>query len=284
MPARPRTLWLAVCGAVLASLLAAATAWGSGRDDCVRDYEPHSGQSGKDVVWVPTNDALVHRMLTMAAVTPRDLVYDLGAGDGKIAIAAAKDFGAHAVGVEYNPDMAKLAQCFVRADGLEDRVKIVQGDIFETNFSNATVVTLYLLPELNLRLRPTLLEMKPGTRVVSHSFLMDDWEPDDRSMSDDGYAYLWIVPARVEGVWQFERKGGGNRFAMHLEQMFQQVGGTVGERKQGFTETRLVGPRIELAYTENGAPTRLVGQVNGDRIDAQITRDGKTADYVGKRL
>jgi SAM-dependent methyltransferase len=284
MPARPPTFWHAVCGAVLVSLLAAATASADRRDDCVRDYQPHSGQSGKDVVWVPTNDALVQRMLTMAAVTARDLVYDLGAGDGKIAIAAAKDFGAHAVGVEYNPDMAKLAQCFVRADGLEDRVKIVQGDIFETNFSNATVVTLYLLPELNLRLRPTILEMKPGTRVVSHSFLMDDWEPDDRSMSDDGYAYLWIVPARVEGVWQFERKGGGDRFPVHLEQTFQMLGGTVGDRKQGFTETKLVGTRIELAYTEDGAPTRLVGQVNGDRIDAQITHDGKTADYVGKRL
>ena len=124
----------------------------------------------------------------------------------------------------------------------------MQGDIFETDFTQATVVTLYLLPELNLRLRPTLLKMKPGTRVVSHSFLMDDWEPDDRSMTDDGYAYLWIVPASVEGVWQFQQKGGPDRFVMHLEQTFQQVGGTVGDQKQGFTSAKLSGAQLELAY------------------------------------
>src|SRR5262245_28103945 len=115
---------------LLTALLAVATAHGDGRQDCVRDYQPQTGQAGKDVVWVPTNDALVHRMLAMAAVTAKDLVYDLGAGDGKIAIAAAKDFGARAVGIEYNPDMDKLAQCYVRAEGLEDRVKILQGDNF----------------------------------------------------------------------------------------------------------------------------------------------------------
>jgi SAM-dependent methyltransferase len=266
------------------ALLAVATVWGDGRDDCIREFKPQTGQAGKDVVWVPTNDALVHRMLTMAGVTAQDLVYDLGAGDGKIAIAAAKDFGARAVGVEYNPDMAKLAQCFVRADGLQGRVKILQGDIFETNFKDATVVTLYLLPELNLRLRPTLLEMKPGTRVVSHSFLMDDWEPDDRSMSDDGYAYLWIVPARIEGAWQFQQKGGPDRFVVKLKQTFQQIDGSVGEGQQGFTEAKLSGPKLELAYPENGRVTRLEGQVNGERIDARVTRGSKTADYIGKRL
>src|SRR5690606_10280927 len=147
------------------------------RETCYRDYQPSSGQAGKDVVWVPTNDALVMRMLKMADVKPTDLVYDLGAGDGKIAIAAAKHFGARAVGIEYNPEMVKLAQCLTKVEGVEGRAQIRQGDIFETDFSSATVVTLYLLPELNLRLRPTLLDMKPGTRVVSHSFLMDDWEP-----------------------------------------------------------------------------------------------------------
>ena len=150
----------------------------------------------------------------MAQVTKADLVYDLGAGDGKIAIAAAKEFGATAVGVEYDPDMAKLAQCFVQAEGLgEKRASIVQGDIFETDFSSATVVTLYLLPELNLRLRPTILKMKPGTRVVSHSFLMDDWEPDERSVTEDGAAYLWIVPAKVAGTWDFKQQGGKGAFS-----------------------------------------------------------------------
>ena len=139
-----------------------------------------------------------------------DLVYDLGAGDGKIAIAAAKQFGAKAVGVEYNPDMAKLAQCFAEAEGVADKVRIVQGDIFETDFSSATVVTLYLLPELNLRLRPTILKMKPGTRVVSHSFLMDDWRPDESSMTEDGAAYLWIVPGGGRGQWTFKQQGGND--------------------------------------------------------------------------
>jgi SAM-dependent methyltransferase len=269
---------------VLVAFALTGAAYAQGTATGQKPFEPQVGQAGKDVVWVPTNDALVHRMLSLAAVTSQDLVYDLGAGDGKIAIAAAKDFGARAVGVEYNPDMAKLAQCFVKADGLEERVKILHGDIFETNFSNATVVTLYLLPELNLRLRPTLLEMKPGTRVVSHSFLMDDWEPDDRSMTDDGYAYLWIVPAHVEGVWQFQQKGGSDRFVMHLEQTFQQVGGTVGDGKQGFTEAKLKGAQLEVAWSENSAPTRLTGEVNGDRIDAKVVRGDSTRDYVGKRL
>src|ERR1700754_2363278 len=197
---------------VLALLLACALpAAGASREDCERLYKPQTGQPGKDVIWVPTNDGLVARMLKMAEVTAADRVYDLGAGDGKIAIAAARDFGARAVGVEYDPQLARLAQCYVQADGLGEKVQIVHGDIFETDFSSATVVTLYLLPDLNLRLRPTILRMKPGTRVVSHSFLMDDWEPDERSMTEDGYAYLWIVPAQVDGTWTFAPQGGGQK-------------------------------------------------------------------------
>src|SRR5687768_16685344 len=171
-------------------------------------------------------------MLEMAKVSAADLVYDLGAGDGKIAIAAARDFGAKAVGVEYNPNMVKLAQCIARAEGVTDRARIVQGDIFETDFSSATVVTLYLLPELNLKLRPTILKMKPGTRVVSHSFLMDDWEPDERSSTEDGQAYLWIVPANAEGSWTFKAQDAKETFTADLEQKFQQVTGTAGEQKR----------------------------------------------------
>lgn len=137
----------------------------SGGDDL---YKPTVGQEGKDVIWVPTNDALVRVMLQTAKVTPNDLVYDLGAGDGKIAIAAARDYGATAVGIEYNPDMAALAQRNAERAGVADKVKVIHGDIFEEDFSNATVVTLYLLPHLNMKLRPTLLDMKPGTRIVSN--------------------------------------------------------------------------------------------------------------------
>ena len=142
-------------------------------------YRPHVGQSGKNVVWVPTPDSLVTRMLQAAKTTEKDVVYDLGAGDGKIPIAAARDFKARSVGIEYNPDMAALAERNAQRAGVADKVKIIAGDIFENDFSEATVVTLYLLPDLNFKLRPTILKMKPGTRVVSHQFNMRDWEPDE---------------------------------------------------------------------------------------------------------
>jgi len=267
---------------LMAALLAMALqASARDRDECERQFQPQTGQAGKDVVWVPTNDGLVTRMLQMAGVTASDLVYDLGAGDGKIAIAAAKQFGARAVGVEYNPAMAELAQCYAEADGVADRVRIVQGDIFETDFSAASVVTLYLLPELNLRLRPTILKMKPGTRVVSHSFLMDDWEPDDRSSTEDGQAYLWIVPAQVDGTWTFRQQDGKDRFTVKLEQVFQNLSGSAD--RQTLVEAKLNGPRIELAFTARGTLTRIAGHVEGNRIQAQVTRGNSTSTYVGTR-
>ncbi len=252
------------------------------REACVKDFQPSSGQSGKDVVWVPTNDALVTRMLQMAEVKPTDLVYDLGAGDGKIAIAAAKQFGAKSVGVEYNPEMVKLAQCMAKAEGVDGKARIVQGDIFETDFSSATVVTLYLLPELNLRLRPTLLKMKPGTRVVSHSFLMDDWEPDDRSSTQDGQAYLWIVPADVAGSWTFREADSKDAFEVKIEQTFQQITGTAGPTLRSLTDTKLRGDAVQFSF-DDGTPVKVAGRVNGNRIDAQVTRNGRTTKYVGQR-
>ena len=270
-------------GALIVCLALSVSVHGETREECERDFKPETGQPGKDVIWVPTNDALVERMLTMAAVKPSDVVYDLGAGDGKIAIAAARDFGARAVGVEYNPDMAKLGQCFARAEGVEKRARIVQGDIFETDFSEASVVTLYLLPELNLRLRPTILKMKPGTRVVSHSFMMEDWEPDERSSTEDGQAYLWIVPANVGGTWTFKRKDGRDKFSVHLEQRFQEISGAAGDGKAPLTAAKLKGAQIDLSFPEKSGVTTLEGQANGDRIDARVTRAGKTAAYVGVR-
>lgn len=267
----------------LVSLSLATLAQGQSREECTRDYQPSSGQQGKDVVWVPTNDGLVMRMLKMADVKPTDLVYDLGAGDGKIAIAAAKHFGAKSVGVEYNPEMAKLAQCFARAEGVADRARIIQGDIFETDFSNASVITLYLLPELNLRLRPTILKMKPGTRVVSHSFLMDDWEPDERSSTEDGQAYFWIVPADVQGRWTFAAQGGKDSFVVDLKQTFQQVTGTAGSRNRAITNASLRADALAFGFDENGKPVKVAARVKGDRIEADVTRDGKTSKYVGTR-
>jgi len=282
---------------LLAALLACGLqAHGQTRADCEKQYQPATGQPGKDVVWVPTSDGLVTRMLDMAKVTKTDLVYDLGAGDGKIAIAAAKQFGAKAVGVEYNPDMATLAQCFVKAEGLTERVKIIQGDIFETNFSDATVVTLYLLPELNVKLRPTILAMKPGTRVVSHSFLMGDWQPDESSVSEDGAAYMWLVPAQVTGRWAFKQKDGKESFSLRLRQTFQKVLGTTDDPGSGGVEVNqgeLKGTELSLMFSEDAEPaarsvgpsgiTRLKGTVSGNVIEAQVTRNNTTSTYIGKR-
>lgn len=249
--------------------------------ECEREYQPATGQPGKDVVWVPTNDPLVTRMLEMAQVGSNDLVYDLGAGDGKIAIAAAKQFGARAVGVEYNPEMVKLAQCLVRSAGVGDKVKILQGDIFETDFSSATVITLYLLPELNVRLRPTILKMKPGTRVVSHSFLMEEWQPDESSVSIDGAAYLWIVPTQVAGTWNFKQQGGADAFQVRLEQTFQKLTGTVGDEE--LTNAELRGTQISLMFSQGDVHTRLKGRVEGNRIEAQVTRNNSTSSFIGTR-
>jgi SAM-dependent methyltransferase len=266
-----------------ASLACAFQAHSQQRADCEKQYQPSTGQPGKDVVWVPTNDALVTRMLGMAKVSSSDLVYDLGAGDGKIAIAAAKQFGAKSVGVEYNPEMATLAQCFVRAEGLTQKVKIIQGDIFEINFSDATVVTLYLLPELNLKLRPTLLEMKPGTRVVSHSFLMGDWQPDESSVSEDGAAYLWIVPAKVAGKWTFKQQDGKDTFAVQIEQTFQKLTGTVGARGEEITQGEIKGTQLSLMFSDGDVHTRLKGVVTGDRVEALVTRNNSTATFIVTR-
>lgn len=167
-----------IVAAAVSLLALSATTEAKTRAECERDYKPQVGQAGKDVIWVPTPDELVNRMLTMAKVTPKDYVVDLGAGDGKIAIAAGKKFGATALGIEYNPDMARLAQCFVQAEGVADKVKIIQGDIFKEDFSKATVITMYLLPEVNLKLRPRLQKLRPGTRIVSHDWDMGDWIPE----------------------------------------------------------------------------------------------------------
>ena len=189
-----RAVALALSSALLAGA-AAAQGVAADRAACERSYKPYSGQHGKDVIWVPTPDEVVQRMLQIADVTPADVVYDLGAGDGKIAIAAAR-LGARAVGIEYNPDMARLAQCFVSAENLGGRARIERGDVFESDFREATVVTMYLLPELNLRLLPKLLkDLKPGTRIVSHAFDMGGWKPEQKATVAGKDVYRWTIPA-----------------------------------------------------------------------------------------
>ena len=256
---------------VLVSLLASPAA--------AQKFEPQVGQAGKDVIWVPTPDDVVERMLTMAQVTPEDFVMDLGAGDGKIAIAAAKKFGARAIGIEYNPDMVKHANANAQKAGVAGEGKgkalIRHGDIFATDFSKADVITMYLLPALNMKLRPQLLSMRPGTRVVSHSFTMEDWEADEISSADGRRAYFWIVPASVMGTWSLE--AGGRRAEMQLEQTFQKLSGTVvlGPLHGGLREPRLRGAQISFSYVDAAAVRRdFTGRVSGNRMEGTF-RDEK---------
>jgi hypothetical protein len=245
-------------------------------------FQPQVGQAGKDVIWVPTPDEVVDRMLTMAQVTPNDIHFDLGAGDGKIAIAAAKKFGARATGIEYNPDMVKHANANAQAAGVAGsgagKAVIRQGDIFATDFSQATVITLYLLPSLNMKLRPTLLSMKPGTRVVSHSFTMEDWEADEISSMDGRRAYFWIVPANVMGSWTVEANN--QRADMTLEQVFQKINGSVnmGQVQGGLRDARLRGSNISFAYVDTAGVRRdFTGRVNGTRMEGTF-KDEKGAE------
>jgi len=225
-------------------------------------FEPQVGQAGKDVIWVPTPDEVVDRMLRMAQVTANDYVVDLGAGDGKIAIAAAKKFGARALGIEYDADMARHAQGNVERAGVAGRARIVQGDIFVSDFSQATVVTMYLLPALNLKLRPQILGMRPGTRVVSHSFSMDDWDADEESSLDGRRAYFWVVPANVAGTWMLELAGGGTtgRHEVTLEQRYQKIEGTIalGSLLGGLREARLRGFQVASSRVHTGKPWSML--------------------------
>jgi len=250
------------------------------------EYRPRSGQPGKDVIWVPTPDALVTQMLRAAKTTAKDLVYDLGAGDGKIAIAAAKEFGARAVGIEYNPDLAALARRNAERAGVADRVTIVTGDIFKDDFSHATVVTMYLLPELNLRLRPLLLRMTPGTRVVSHSFHMGEWEADEALNLDTRDAFLWVVPADVAGRWQFKEKEGSWEARVDIDQRFQRIGGTL---TRGNTTRLLLGATIagaQLAFTfadSDGGIRTVRGRIDGDAFSGNLVFVRRETPVTGTR-
>lgn len=242
------------------------------------EYVPHVGQAGKDVIWVPTPDELVERMLRMAQATPQDFVIDLGSGDGRIAIAAAKKIGARALGIEYNPEMVDLSNRSARKQGVSEKVKFIKADIFESDFSEATVVTMYLLPGLNLKLRPKLLGLKPGTRLVSHQFNMDDWEPDERTSLDGRLAFLWIVPAKVQGSWQLE--AGGQTRNLSLTQQYQKLSGhmKIGGLEAGLRDAVLHGDQIGFAWVDNrGAEHVFSGRVNGDHM-AGTVRSGNGRD------
>ena len=236
-----------------------------------KPFEPQVGQPGKDVVWVPTPQALVDKMLDMAKLTPQDFHMDLGSGDGRTVITAAKR-GARAQGVEYNPDMVALSQANAKKEGVSDRATFVRGDIFETDFSKAQVITLFLLPSLNMKLRPTILNMRPGTRVVSNTFTMEDWTPDETSTVGDDCvswctALLWIVPAKVEGTWDVPGSG-----TMTLFQQFQNVTGSLGTVGK-IADGRLRGDEFTFTvgnskYTGRVSGNTMTGTVNGKPFTA----------------
>ena len=256
---------------LMAGLLALGSAWA---DPC-KDLAPTRGQSGKDVIWIPTPEGLIDKMLTAANVTHQDKVFDLGAGDGIIAITAARKYNAQSVGIEFNPDMAQFARRKVAEAGLNDKVRIITGDIFQEDFSSATVVTLYLMPHLNMKLRPTLLKMKPGTRIVSHAFTMGDWEPDETMSYRHSVGYFWVVPAQVEGAWVMNGMDGGP-IRLNMSQSFQNIGGTLTRGGQTFAMlgARLRGDEVKFQFI---TPDRKVhafsGRVDGRRLTGNVVSD-----------
>jgi precorrin-6B methylase 2 len=228
-----------------------------------KPFEPQVGQPGKDVVWVPTSQALVDKMLDLAKVGPNDVVYDLGSGDGRTVITAAKR-GARAFGIEYNPDMVELSKKNAKEAGVsEDRATFMKADLFETDFSKATVITMFLLPDINLRLRPKILDMRPGTRIVSNTFTMAEWEADVTETVTEGCttwctALHWIVPAKVEGAWRTPQG------ELALTQTFQNLSGTLrtGTNTVPITEGKMRGDEI----TFKAGNTTYTGKVNGNSI------------------
>ena len=254
-----------VCSALVSMF--AANAFAKATQAPAKPFEPQVGQAGKDVVWVPTPQALVDKMLAMAKVTPQDFVMDLGSGDGRTVIAAAKR-GARAQGIEYNPNMVELAKKNAAAAGVSDRATFIQADLFATDFSKAQVITMFLLPSINMKLRPTLLNMKPGTRVVSNSFTMEDWQADQIETIQDNCvswctAHLWIVPAKVGGAWQLPEG------TLTLTQTFQMLSGTLG--RTTISDGKMRGEEIMF---KAGTAT-YTGRVNGNTIKGTTT-GGKT--------
>ena len=250
-------------------------------------YEPTLRQPGKDVMWLPTPDAMVKRMLAAARVGRGDVVYDLGAGEGRIPIAAARDFGATAVGIEYDADLAALARRNAERAGVADRVTIVRGDIFREDFSRATVVTLFLLPDLNQQLRPQILALRPGTRVVSHMWDMGEWEPDEKVSTDDSQAFLWIVPAPVAGRWRLAEEDGTSLGELELVQRFQRVGGTLclRGRTQPLLGAFVNGATLGFTFVDPfGAVRTLRAQVAGDALAGKTNFVGTTAPVTGRRI
>jgi len=241
-------------------------------------FVPEVGQQGKDVVWVPTPQELVNKMLQIAEVTADDYVIDLGSGDGRTVITAAK-LGARATGIEYNPDMVALSKENARKEGVGEKAEFIQADLYETDLSKATVITMFLLPEINLKLRPRLLDLKPGTRIVSNTFKMAEWEADYEATTEENWnswntAFLWIVPAKVAGKWKL---GEGE---LNLTQEFQFVRGTynTGGKSYTITDGRLRGSSISFNINDE----KYSGTVDNGIMKGTVTNAsaGTKSDWI----
>lgn len=248
-----------------------------------KEYQPQVGQSGKDVIWVPTPQALADKMLNLANVTPQDYVIDLGSGDGRIVITAAKR-GARALGIEYNPDMVALSKRIAAKEGVSDKTQFVKADLFESDFSQATVITMFLLPSINLKLRPLILDLKPGTRIVSNSFTMGEWEADQTVFvspaegCNDSYchAYFWIVPAKAEGTWKFPQG------ELTLKQSFQMISGTLktGSKTTPITNGKLNGDQITFTIGDS----QYTGNLSGNAMQGILKSPENTVSWSATRV
>lgn len=271
------------CVLVVAITIAAMPA--SAQQRAENEFQPTVGQAGKDVIWVPTPPELIEKLFQMAAIKPSDFVIDLGSGDGRIAIMAAKKYGARAMGIEYNPDMVALSNRAAQREGVADKVKFVKADIFESDFSQATIITMYLLPDLNLKLRPKILEMKPGTRIASHQFTMGEWQPDEAANIDSRQALFWVVPAKVGGTWRLRIDGGAQDAELTLKQSFQMIEGTlkVGANTLALVEPTLRGDQIRFRVAEGGASREYTGRVSGNGIEGSARSGGGEARWQATR-
>jgi precorrin-6B methylase 2 len=268
-------LRILICSALFLILYATSTGLFAQENKSNSEYTPQVGQKGKDVVWVPTPAELVNAMLDIAKLTPEDFLIDLGSGDGRTVIEAAKR-GAHALGIEYNPDMVELSINNAKKEGVSDKTEFLKKDLYECDLSKATVITMFLLPEINLKMRPKLLDLKPGTRIVSNTFSMGDWEADNEVTTDANWngwnnALLWIVPAKVEGTWTM---GQGE---LILTQEFQMVRGTYinGGKTSTLTDGRLRGD--EITFSVDG--DLYTGSVNGKNIRGTAENSSKNTKF-----
>lgn len=258
---------------VTLSLALAATGARAQTAETTKPFEPVVSQPGKDVVWVPTPQALVDKMLDMAKVTPQDIVVDLGSGDGRTVITAAKR-GARAYGIEYNPDMVELSKRNAATAGVSDRATFEEADLFETDLSKASVITLFLLPSINLQLRPKILDLEPGTRIVSNTFPMDGWQPEEKATipNCDRWceALFWIVPAKVEGTWRLPQGD------LTLKQTFQMLTGTLGS-------VPITGQLRGEQITFNAGGVEYTGRVNGNTITGTSMQGGRSTPFTATK-